>query len=153
MEAFSLVVRFDKVFQNHPIFYDCAWISKNPNSMIWLNIGVGSNNGLGQPSTDNHQSPVDWVSLVRNLLDDDAEWVTLLRHSLDNHPCERKVSETSFTLGKSLKFIPLGRRRLQFFAITNFIRKPYFPRHLSRNTKFQYLYYTNQNIVFELSIL
>ena len=96
---------------------------------------------------------VDWVSLVRNLLDDDAEWVTLLRHSLDNHPCERKVSETSFTLGKSLKFIPLGRRRLQFFAITNFIRKPYFPQHLSRNTKFQYLYYTNQNIVFELSIL
>ena len=39
------------------------------------------------------------------------------------------MSETSFTLGKSLKFIPLGRRRLQFFAITNFIRKPYFPRH------------------------
>ena len=72
---------------------------------------------------------LDWVSLGRNLLDDDAEWVTLLRHSLDNHPCERKVSETSFTLGKSLKFIPLGRRRLQFFAITNFIRKPYFPRH------------------------
>ena len=107
-------------------------------------------------SLPRHQSQLyilDWVSLGRNLLDDDAEWVNLIWHSLDIHPCERKVSETSFTLVKSLKFIPLGRRRLQFFAITNFIRKPYFPRHLSRNTKFQYLYYTNQNIVFELSIL
>ena len=61
-----------------------------------------------------------------SLLDDDAEWVTLLGHSLDNHPCERKVSETSFTLVKSLKFIPLGRRRLQFFALTNFITETLF---------------------------